>query len=108
MSSDRTPRAHTISSAKFSSEIHNMTKHYTKETEGHLYKILAYILQKRQGHESQGKAEDLHQTEIKNQVNTVHNHGLDPFTITGIIGTTGEFEWGTEDLDGNNPSLLIF
>ena len=46
--------------------MHNMTKHYTKETEEHLYKILAYILQKHQGHESQGKAEDLHQTEIKN------------------------------------------
>lgn len=85
-----------------------MTKHYTKETEEHLYKILAYILQKHQGHESQGKAEDLHQTEIKNQVNTVHNHGLDPFTVTGIIGTTGEFGQGPENLDGNNPSLLIF
>lgn len=88
--------------------MHNMTKHYTKETEEHFYKTLAYILQKCQGHESQGKAEDLHQTETKKQVNTVHNHGLDPFTLKGIIGTTGEFEWGTGDLDGNNPSLLIF
>lgn len=70
--------------------------------------ILQNNLQKCQGHESQGKAEDLHQTETKKQVNTMHNHGLDPFTLKGIIGTTGEFEWGTGDLDGNNPSLLIF
>ena len=38
--------------------MHNMTKHYTKETEEHFYKTLAYILQKCQGHESQGKAEE--------------------------------------------------
>lgn len=107
MPPDKTLRENTISSTKFS-EMHNMTKHYIKETEGHFQKILAYLLQKCQGHESQGKAEDLHQIEIKKQVNTVHNPGLDPFTIKAITGTTGEFEWGTEDLDGNNPSLLIF
>ena len=87
MPPDRTLREHRIPSVKFLPKMHNATNHHTIRNWGTLYEILAYRLQKFQGHESQGKTEELYQTEIKRWVNTMHNHGLDPFTIKGITGT---------------------
>ena len=62
------------------------------QTEGHFTKQLAFSPQKCQGHESQGKTEEvfhMKKTEVILQLNAMHDSELELFAIKNILGIIG-------------------